>query len=224
MKKRRQHIATGYEATESANDNFLLDLRFRRLLSPAQWKALPSAVQSRFCKRLGPGEARVYKGYIQYTRMNRLGRVLAQTLKLIGAPIPLDVDNENQPAVVTVTEDANGKGQFWTRQYGRPKGFPHIIHSTKRFTGPTGLFEYVGFGIGMSLKLEVSDEALHFLSERYYLGFGRWRMALPRWMTPGHIDVGHADHGDGWFEFTLKLQHPLFGLLVDQSGMFFDED
>ena len=199
------------------------DLRFQSLLGPKLWNALPSAVQNRFSKHLGQGYSAIYKGYVQYTKLNLPGRILAQMLRLIGAPLPLDTDNDNQAAVVTVTEDLNGGGQFWTRQYGRQEGFPQVIHSTKQFTGPTGLFEYIGYGIGMSLKLKVENEALNFLSDQYFLGFGKWRLPLPKWLTPGQLHVGHADHGEGWFEFTLKLVHPVFGKLVDQSAMFCDE-
>jgi len=222
MAKQKRYTETGFEARNSADK--LVDLRFRRLVGKDNWAALPPAVQKRFSKKLGTGYSAIYKGYIQHTQMNRAGRWLARLLKPFGAPLPLDTDNENQAAVVTVTEDLKGGGQFWTRQYGRTTGFPQVIHSTKQFAGPTGLFEYIGYGIGMSLKLKVENEALYFLSGRYYLGAGRWRVALPKWLTPGALTVGHADHGDGWFEFTLKLDHPLFGTLIDQSAMFCDEE
>ncbi len=221
MAKLTRYTDTGFETRDSAGT--LVDMRFRRLVGKDNWHALPLTVQKRFSKKLGTGYSAIYKGYIQYTRMNTVGRWLAKLLKPIGAPLPLDNDNENQAAVVTVTEDQQGGGQFWTRQYGRTSGFPQVIHSTKRFTGPTGLFEYVGYGIGMSLKLKVENEALLFLSDQYFLGLDKWRVALPKWLTPGELTVGHADHGEGWFEFTLKLVHPLFGTLVDQSGMFCDE-
>lgn len=221
MADRKHRIETRYETVKS--DAPLIDLRFRRLLGKKDWDALPKTIQKRFSKRLNQGYAATYKGYTQYTRMNLAGRLLAQALRIIGGPLPLNTDNENQAAIVTVTEDRKGGGQFWTRQYGRREGFPQVIHSTKRFAGPTGLFEYIGFGVGMSLKLQVEDEGLLFLSDRYYLGLGDWRVALPRWLTPGHLTVGHLDHDDGWFEFTLKLQHKLLGTLVDQSAMFCDE-
>jgi len=71
-------------------------------------------------------------------------------------PSPLDRHNADAPAIVTVTEDADYKGQFWSRQYGNEHG------------------------------------------------------------------LGHADHGDGWFEFSLELEHPWFRKLMDQRVMFRD--
>ncbi len=211
-----------FHPTNPIESPSLGDVRFRALLSDREWKALPRDVRARFSKRVGPGDSVVYRGYIQKSDRNTWGKLLALALKLVGAPLPLDTDNEDQPAIVSVTEDLHGQGQFWVRQYGRAKGFPQVIHSSKRFDGPTGLEEYIGAGIGMTLRLAVKNEALLFLSDRYFIEWFGFRAYLPECLSPGALEVGHADHGDGWFEFTLDLDHPVLGKLVRQSCMFCD--
>lgn len=199
------------------------DLRFRALLGPTRWAALPAAVRARFSKRLSGARVATYVGEVVECRHSRAGLVLAHLLRPFGSPLPLGRD-VFVPAVVTVTEDEAGGGQFWTRHYGRRRGFPQVIHSAKRFAGPTGLEEYLGLGVGVALRLEVRGQALHFVSDHYFLSVGGLRMRIPGWMTPGVLDVGHVDCGDGRFAFTLALTHAWFGRLVAQTAMFAESD
>jgi len=126
------------------------------------------------------------------------------------------------PATVSVTEDPASGGQFWTRIYGRRRGFPQVIHSSKRFRGPTGLEEYLGSGLGMALTLHGAGDTLQFRSDHYFVQlFGR-RVRLPARLSPGATTVSHIDHGDGRFTFILELCHPRLGVLVRQAGLFRD--
>lgn len=195
------------------------DLRFRALLGPDHWAALPAAVRARFSHRVAGARTVIYVGEVVECRYSRCGRLLAEALRLLGAPLPLHGD-VFVPAIVSVTEDEAGGGQLWTRQYGRHRGFPQVVHSAKRFAGPTGLEEYLRLGIGVALRLEVRGDALHFISDHYFWRAGRFRLRLPAWLAPGRLDVGHVDCGSGWFAFTLALMHPHLGLLVTQTAMF----
>jgi hypothetical protein len=104
--------------------------------------------------------------------------------------------------------------------YGRTRGFPQVIHSSKRFAGPTGLEEYLGCGFGISLTVSSDAEALHFHSDHYFIAFGAIRLRLPRWLGPGALTISHIERGDGWFAFVLMLRHALFGEVIRQTGMF----
>ncbi len=208
------------ERRESAeNGPALDDLRFRALLGAAAWSRLPPAVCERFSKRLCAGAAVTYVGEIVESRKLWPGKVLTQLCRLIGAPLPL-YDDIGVPAVVSVTEDAASGGQFWTRMYGRKRGFPQVIHSSKRFAGPTGLEEYLGRGFGIALAVSADSQALHFHSDHYFLAVGRWRVRLPKWLEPGALTISHIDCGEGWFAFALSLRHRYFGELISQTGLF----
>ncbi|NKB49600.1 MAG: DUF4166 domain-containing protein [Alphaproteobacteria bacterium] len=197
------------------------DLRFRALVGAEAWSRLPKAVQTRFAKRLTDQRAAMYAGEIIETRMNPLGWLLAQATRLIGAPLPLTRDAD-VPATVTITEDGPSKGQYWTRVYGRHHGFPQVIHSSKRFRGPTGLEEYIGRGVGMALTVHADDYAIRFRSDHYFMQLLGLRLRLPKWLSPGTVTVSHIDFGPDQFAFVLDLHHPLFGELVHQRGIFRD--
>ncbi|HEV2747601.1 MAG TPA: DUF4166 domain-containing protein [Allosphingosinicella sp.] len=195
------------------------DLRFRTLIGEQGWTRLPQPVRARFGKLLTGGRSIIYAGEVVECRMSRCGWVLAQLARLIGAPLPLSRD-VFLPAAVSVTEDPASGGQLWTRIYGRRRGFPQVIHSSKRFAGPTGLEEYIGRGFGIALGVAVENEALHFLSDHYFLAVGRFRLRLPGWLSPGRMRVSHIDCNHGCFAFMLSLDHPVLGELVRQTALF----
>jgi hypothetical protein len=143
------------------------DPRFRALLPQKEWDALPLSIRRRFSKRLAGDASSVYGGEILETRMSRAGWLLAQAARLVGAPLPL-ARSAHAAAVVTVTDDKVGGGQGWTRVYARRNGFPQVVHSAKRFAGPTGLEEYLGHGFGIALDVYVREGVLIFRV------FGAW--------------------------------------------------
>jgi hypothetical protein len=197
----------------------LNDLRFRTLLGKDEWDHLPPETRRRFSKRLADGKTAVYVGEIDEISFSLAGRCLVQLARLIGGPLPI-ADDVGVPMIVTVTEDIATGGQIWTRITARRDGFPQVIHSSKRFTGPTGLEEYVGLGISMALRISVEAEALVFRSSDYFFRPGVVKLRLPSWLTPGALTVTHSDLGHGLFRFTLEVIHPHFGPLIRQSAVF----
>jgi hypothetical protein len=205
--------------SEQGLDAALDDLRFRALLSDDDWKRLPPATRQRFSKRLADGSTAIYVGEVVEIGFSRIGWWLAQIARLIGGPLPTSSDT-HVPSIVTVTEDAATSGQIWTRIYARRNGFPQVIHSSKRFAGSTGLEEYLGFGVGMALRIIVDGQALLFRSAGYFVQAGGLKFALPAFLTPGALTVTHTDLGSGEFQFTLEIVHPRFGMLVRQMAVF----
>jgi hypothetical protein len=209
--------ASGAKSIEEPG--LLHDLRFRALLGAAAWSGLPPAVRHRFSRRLNPGASVTYAGEIIECRRSRFGKLIAQLCRIIGAPLPL-YEDVAVPAVVTVTEDSATGGQFWTRIYGRHTGFPQVIHSSKRFAGPTGLEEYLGFGLGIALAVSADSRALRFCGDHYFIAIGKLRLRLPKSLEPGALTISHVDQGDDRFTFVLTLRHALFGEIIHQAALF----
>src|SRR5262249_52015921 len=160
---------------------------------------LPPAIRRRFSRRLARGATVVYAGIVVATRMSRAGWWLAQAVRPIGAPLPISRDS-NVASVVAVTEEltcgGQGAGQVCPRLHARRVGFPQIIHSAKRFAGPTGLEEHVGWGVGMALTVHATHAALIFRSAGYFVELRGRRVRLPRWLSPGVLTVTHGELAD----------------------------
>lgn len=193
--------------------------RYRRLAGEAAWQRLPAMVRQRFSKRLAAGSQSIYRGEVVCMELSWCGWLLAQMARLAGGPLPYTHDALG-PCVVVVTEDAALGGYVWSRSYPRPGRFPQVVHSAKRFSGPTGLEEYLGFGLIMNLTVHESDGALVFRSKGYAIEAMGRRLRLPGWLSPGECEVTHRAESDARFSFTLTLDHPWLGRLAQQVAFF----
>ena len=183
---------------------------------------LPAPIRRRFSRHLADGERVVYLGHVAATHMTLAGRLIAQLARLVGAPLPLEPGG-CVPVTVIVTGSERFCGQVWTRIYDRARGFPQVIQSVKRFGGATGLEEIVAHGVGMRLKLKVSDGALVFRSAGYFIRCLGVQVSLPRWLTPGAIEVVHREESSGQFSFSLSVTHLWAGPVIDQIALFREE-
>jgi Domain of unknown function (DUF4166) len=193
---------------------------FRTLVGAQAWQQLPPAVRRRFARELAAGDSVVYMGRVQFTHMTAVGWVWAQLARAFGAPLPL-TRLAQTPATVVVTQDS-GSAQLWTRIYHAPGQLPQVIRSMKHFAGPTGIEERVGGGVSMELAVSVQDRALVFHSQGYHWRCGSVRLSIPAWLTPGRIEVRHREERQGQFSFTLRVEHPWFGRIIEQVAFFRD--
>lgn len=195
------------------------DNRYRRLVGSAAWDRLPRAVRDRFIKLMRPGAQIVYRGEVVCMELSRWGWLVAQAARIVGAPLPY-TSNALGPSTVVVTESEAHEGQIWSRSYPRPGKFPQVIHSAKRFSGPTGLEEYLGLGLVMRLTLAAEEGQLVFRSAGYAIEIAGRTFELPSWLEPGRCTVTHRNETDARFSFTLTLDHPSLGRLVHQVAFF----
>jgi hypothetical protein len=198
-----------------------VETRFARLAGES-WMQLPAPIRRRFSRHLADGDRTVYLGKVVATHMTLVGRLVAQLARLVGAPLPLEAGG-CVPVTVIVTGSERLGGQLWTRVYDRVFGFPQVIQSLKRFSGATGLEEIVAHGVGMRLKLKVSDGALVFRSAGYFIRCFGVQLSLPNWLTPGVIEVIHREESCGQFSFSLSVRHLWAGLVIDQIAFFREE-
>ncbi|MFM9937904.1 MAG: DUF4166 domain-containing protein [Hyphomicrobiaceae bacterium] len=201
------------------HDGATRDDRFRSLMTREAWARLPAVVRHRFTEPLATSGQRTFAGHVIHTAHSRAGQLLARLAHLVGGPLP-DTHGATGRSTVVVTRDDILGGQIWSRTYARPGRMPQTINSVKRFAGPTGLEEYLGSGLIMRLTLHEDAGELVFRSAGYDVAFAGIRWALPRLATPGTCIIRHRDEGGGWFTFTLTLDHPWLGRLVEQVAVY----
>jgi len=223
-------VAEGVDARLKAGDDdagsdgmpdapLLPDPSFRRLLGEPQWRSLVPAVRARFAWKPAAGAGLRYVGAMEVVRSSRAGWLLAQLFRLIGTPLAPHRGTQ-VPVTVTLRLAEDGKGVVWHRLYRFPGRAPVACVSVKEASERHGLVERVGAGIGMWLRLSAREGALHFESTGYFWRLGRFHLRLPDWLTPGVLHVAHIDEGGGRFRFRIAVEHPRFGEVFFQDGVF----
>ena len=190
-------------------------------MSEADWASLPAAIRRRFSKRLAGGAHR--------RLCRRSAGNLDEPRRLVaragGAADRRPAADRRAARMCRASSPsprtrASG-GQIWTRLYARRSGFPQVIHSAKRFAGPTGLEEYVGRGVGMSLTVVCARGRADLPQQGLFPAAASAAVSSCRaGSRPARIYVTHAELPDGKFSFTLQVIHPRFGLLIRQMAIF----
>lgn len=196
---------------------------FEHLTGADGWARLHPAIRRRFSNH----DLRVtYPGELSVSA-SLFGLVFAWLLQPFGNPLPL-AKSRVFKAEVKVRPERNeiGKGVVWQRNFLRDDGAPLRIESVKQLGTDGKLMECIRpgpfGGIGMGLEVYEENGALIFASKNYFLQWGKLRVPMPLWLTPGRTLVEHIDEGGGKFRFRLTMAHPWFGRTIAQDGVFND--
>src|SRR6185503_10114553 len=179
----------------------------QQLLGERAWQRLPQTVRVRFGE---PVLAVDYVGEFETVRASLLGRLLAWVCQLIGTPV-VPRTGRAIPAVVRV--GPTERGVAWNREYRWPDSSRCLVRSIKVIHADGTLVEELPARLCMPLDVFERTGTLHFVSRGYYFDFGRIKVPLPAWLSPGSTHVEHIDEPAGWFRFTMTVTHPLFGEL-----------
>jgi hypothetical protein len=191
----------------------------RDLLGTAAWERLPPAVRLRFTSHTQSVE---YTGTFEIVRASLAGRLIAHLCRLLGTPV---VPWTGRDIAATVQVIPTSRGTCWRRQYVWPQGRTCTVASTKIIDARHGMIEVLPACLCMPLDVFERGGELHFVSRGYFFDLPlpldvRLRISLPIWLTPGITHVEHIDEGQGWFRFTMRVQHALFGETYYQTGRF----
>ena len=223
-KRKRLSLDAADRVLEARSSRQLLSHRpntgmgLKALLSAQDWLNLAPAIRARFASDPEPGETRLYRGVMEKVSCTWTGKLMAWAGRLIGTPMAWLTGN-NVPCEVLVYRDPAG-GVVWERRYDFGRNRQQVAKTVKRDNGKGRLLECFGAGAGMSLRVFEDDRALHFLSENFFLSFGKWTLQLPVLLSPGTLLVTQKDEGADNFRFTMRVTHPLFGLIAEQDGIF----
>ncbi|MEC9347562.1 MAG: DUF4166 domain-containing protein [Pseudomonadota bacterium] len=179
------------------------------------WHSLHPEIRTRFDGILGR-DASAFAGAMT-VRLSPVGRLFALACVPLGRPLPLRVADA-VPVDIRVTR-AGLCAMRWRRDLGTGPDRKSCC-SRKTVDPYRGLLEVVDGGLGMCLEVRADHGDLVFESRGFFLRLGRLHIPLPLWLTPGRARVEHRQVAGDRFRYRLTFRHPLFGLTVEQDGIF----
>ncbi len=139
------------------------------------------------------------------------GRLFGALVPYRGKDVPVEVYNLCQPGSIAL---------HFRRTFFFPNRKPYPFVSRMEHLSGNEIVEFVRLGLGIRMKLSVSDGALCYATNGYLWRLGPLRLTLPDWFFFGSgviIERGISDDEIG-LEFTLT--HPLFGKSFRYAGQF----
>lgn len=185
----------------------------------ASWDKLNPNVQSRFAVEPAVTEHIFYRGIMDTVECSFFGKLFAQLTRLIANPLT-PYEGKNIHLDVMLYRKTGLAGVYWRRTYYYLGREPYTITSVKRADKSGKLTECVGAGFGMLLDVSEQNGNLLFRSKRYFWNVGLVRIPFPHWLTPGETQVLHEDLGEGFFRFTIAMNHIWLGRTFYQTGIF----
>lgn len=185
----------------------------------AEWEALHPNVQRRFALEPAITERVFYRGVMDRVECSFTGKLFAQCMRVIANPLT-PYEGKDVVMDVVLYRKTGKTGIYWQRTYHHAGRAPYTVTSVKRHDHTGQLTECVGAGFGMKLDVSAQNGSLVFRSKRYFWSFGKFRILLPHWLTPGETCVIHEDLGNGKFRFTITMNHLYLGQTFYQTGIF----
>ena len=194
---------------------------FKRVLG-AKWQQLHPDIQARFDKNPLPNQPLYYQGQLSELSCSHFGRLLGfLTMPLIkGALIPFN--DAHFPVDIEVYSKPNCRDIFKQRIYRLHNRKPIQFTSFMREGKNGEVLEYVGFGLGMKLVLEVHQGNLYFTSDGYFWDIVGVLVPIPALLTPGKTFLCHRNDNASQFNIRIDIKHPIFGKTFSQVGIFHD--
>jgi len=194
---------------------------YRSLLGERSWEKLHPDIRERFSENSVHREV-TYRGVMEEVYASKFGKILANIFRIIGSPLAIH-SGANIPTTVRVYRNEKLGGMTWDRFYFFPDDKVDRVKSTKCIRQSVGLIELVGFGFGMYLKLSEKNGALHFESKGFFWSFGKLKISIPDFLSPGKTTVSQSAERNNRFKFTLDVEHKFFGKLFQQVGYFTEQ-
>lgn len=189
---------------------------FKNILSD-QWTSLSPVLQKHY--GLNDGEKIKMQGELS-VRHGRFIKLLMPLIRLTGALVPVEGDK----FIVTVENKRIGNTFYWHRSFQKENKIYEFNSKMQQFGND--IIEFVGFGIGIRMGLQVSDGGLVYEDKGYVFKIGKKLIPIPLNALVGksvieeYVSNSQCQDDANDFNMRFVVNHPWFGFAFSYSGYF----
>lgn len=181
-----------------------------------QWAGLAPVIRQHYQLDQG-GRAISVSGDLQVQFPNSVW-LLIRLLRIFGALI--DLRGEQLAVRVDKWTAECSNVLFWRRVATSRQGQRCVFESHMKYGQANELIEFIGFGLGVRLRVSACDGDLIYQSTGYVWQVRNRMIRLPDWLTPGQASIIEQAVDERRFALKFQIHHPFFGLVYAYQGIF----
>jgi len=185
---------------------------FRYVLAE-QWESLSPVLQRRYA--IKNGMEFNMQGVLE-VKHGKLIKLLMPLIRLTGALVPVEGEN----FLVKVKNHRIGNTFYWHRTFQKDNKIYCFNSKMQQFDND--IVEFVGFGIGIRMGLNVVNGGIVYNDKGYVIKIANKLIPIPlHWLVGRFVIEEYASQDDSNnFTMQFKVKHPCFGLAFSYQGYF----
>ncbi len=145
---------------------------------------------------------------------------VAKPLLLLGRAFGALLDERGRNVPVTVRNRGDADALHWHRSFHFTGRAPLLFRSRMQHLGGDEIVEYVRFGLGICMRVEVCDGALRYTSRGYRWQLGPLAVRLPDWLLLGRAVIEERGIDERTVALEFAINHPWWGETFRYCGRF----
>jgi uncharacterized protein DUF4166 len=181
------------------------------------WPVLPAVMHKHYANRPESSDVVTVEGVMR-VEISLFARLLTPLFRLAGALVPHQ--GENIPVIVHFRSERNSAAYCFDRIFNFPDRSPYHFRSRMIPAGGNEVVEFMPIGIGWNASYRYDGRKVLIEHQGYKLSLFGKLVRIPLELLLGKGYAEEEAISDDSFCMSMKIQHPVFGLIYAYSGEF----
>lgn len=181
-----------------------------------QWDSLPKIIKMRYANRSFSNDVVTIQGHLDVT-FSKIMKLFIPIVRLLKILVPYE--GKNIPVIVNLRSVNTLPGLYFDRIFYFPGKKPYRFCSYMQHQKDNQMIEFMRFGIGWCMKCSYKNGKVLLEHHGYVWKILGKIIPIPLGVIMGRTSAEEEPVSDNAFRLLVKIDHPLFGKILEYSGM-----